>query len=94
MRDQAEQMITVRIRRLLAPDFVQAQDAFPAQCETVLQCLDAFVELFAHQRMIEDGPAESDALPREIRRFRQGPLRDGHAAQRIGGAREVQHLQD
>src|ERR1035438_9517481 len=44
--------------------------------------------------MVEDRLAEGDALLGEVRGFSQSALRDGHAAERISGARKVQHFQN
>src|SRR2546426_9060180 len=57
VRDQAEQMIAVGIRRALLPNFVQKLHGFPRKRKRAAQPPETLIELAAPHRAIEGGPA-------------------------------------
>ena len=62
VRDEAEQMIAIGVRRALHPDFVEKFDGFPGERKARAQGLQARFKLLAKQRVINDPLAVLKAM--------------------------------
>src|SRR6185437_13224119 len=87
-------MIALGVWPALLPDFVQELRGLPGKGKALAQTLQAFFELAAQERMVEDGLAKGDARLSKSERIGQRALRQGRAAQAVRHTGDIQHLQD